>query len=81
MFFFFLLSGVFLPTGNGFAGNCSGVICFLKRGASARLRTSRSSDGPGEASDILNHKKALLVEQRKEKIHGGIFNGGPLIWA
>ena len=40
------------------------------------MRASRSSDGPGEASDILNHKKALLVEQRKQKIHDG-----PLIWA
>ena len=25
-----------------------------------KMRASRSSDGPGEASDILNHKKALL---------------------
>ena len=59
-FFFLLLAGVFFPTGNEFAGNCPGVICFLKKDASAKLRASRSSDGPGEASDILNHKKALL---------------------
>ena len=59
-FLFLLLAGVFFPTGNEFAGNCPGVICFLKKDASAKLRASRSSDGPGEASDILNHKKALL---------------------
>ena len=80
-FLFLFLAGVFIPNGNEFAGNCPGVICFLKKDASAKMRVYRSSDGPGEASDILNHKKALLVEQRKEKIHGGIFNGGPLIWA
>ena len=57
---FFLLSGVFFPTGNEFAGNCPGVVCFLKRDASAKLHASRSSDGPGEASDILNHKKGAI---------------------
>ena len=60
IFLFLLLAGVFFPTGNEFSGNCPGVICFLKKDASAKLRASRSSDGPGEASDILNHKKALL---------------------
>ena len=60
LFIYFLLSGVFLPTGKEFAGNCPGVICFLKRDASVKLRASRSSDGPGEASDILNHKKGAI---------------------
>ena len=60
MIIYFLLSGVFLPTGKEFAGNCPGVICFLKRDASVKLRASRSSDGPGEASDILNHKKGAI---------------------
>ena len=75
--FLFLLSGVlnFLLTEKEFSDNCPGVISFLKREAFTKLRASRPSDGPGEASDILNHKKALLVEQRKQKIHGG-----PLIW-
>ena len=59
-FLFFLLAGVFFPTGNEFSGNCPGVICFLKKDASAKLRASRSSDGPGEASDILNHKKGAI---------------------
>ena len=59
-FLFLLLAGVFFPTGNEFAGNCPGVICFLKKDASAKLRASRSSDGTGEASDILNHKKSTI---------------------
>ena len=64
--FLFLLSGVFLPTGNEFVGNCPGVICFLKRDASARLRASRSSDGPGEGSDILNQKGAISGTAERE---------------
>ena len=60
VFLFLLLAGVFFPTGNEFAGNCPGVICFLKKDASAKLRASRSSDGPGEVSDILNHKKSTI---------------------
>ena len=58
--FLFSLSGVFLPTGKEFAGNCSGVICFLKKDASGKLRCSRYFDGSGEASDILNHKKSTI---------------------
>ena len=58
--YFFLLSDIFSPTGNEFTGNCSGVICFLKRDASAKLHASRSSDGSGEASDILNHEKSAI---------------------
>ena len=60
--FLFLLSGVlnFLPTEKEFAGNCPGVISFLKREAFTKLRASRSSDGPGEASYILNHKKGAI---------------------
>ena len=57
-----MLSGVlnFLPTEKEFAGNYPGVISFLKREAFTKLRASRSSDGPGEASYILNHKKGAI---------------------
>ncbi|KAJ7363167.1 hypothetical protein OS493_011445 [Desmophyllum pertusum] len=44
---------VFLPSGKAFH-NCSGVICALKK-ESAKPIASRSSDGPGDASDIFNH--------------------------
>lgn len=61
-------SRVFLPTGKEFATNCPGVICSLKRDASSKLLASRSSDGPGKASDIFDHQKGTTsgTEERKD---------------
>lgn len=47
---------VISPTGKQFGHNCLGVICFLKR-ESAELRAYRSSDGPGNAVDIFDHRR------------------------
>ena len=52
----FLRLGVFSPTGEQFGGNCRGVICFLKREASAKLVANRSTDYIGNVNDILNHE-------------------------
>ena len=65
---FFFLLGVFLPTGKEFATNCPGVICNLKRDVTSKLHASRSSDGPGKASDIFDHQKGTTsgTEERKD---------------
>ncbi|KAJ7369552.1 hypothetical protein OS493_038157 [Desmophyllum pertusum] len=47
---------VFLPSGQDFP-NCSGVIRALKRDETKPIAT-RSSDGPGDASDIFNHRES-----------------------
>ena len=60
VFFFYSEAFSYRSTANKFADNCPGAICFLKRDAPAKLRASRSSDGPGEASDILNHEKSAI---------------------
>lgn len=61
-------SRVFLPTGKEFATNCPGIICNLKRDATSKLLASRSSDGPGKASDIFDHQKGTTsgTEERKD---------------
>lgn len=61
-------SRVFLPTGKEFATNCPGVICNLKRDVTSKLHASRSSDGPGKASDIFDHQKGTTsgTEERKD---------------
>ncbi|XP_022785945.1 coiled-coil domain-containing protein 150-like [Stylophora pistillata] len=65
-------SRVFLPAGREFVGICTGVICFLKHRAGnapcgAEPIASRSSDGHGEASDVLNHKTGVIsgTEERE----------------
>lgn len=65
---FFFILGVFLPTGKEFATNCPGVICNLKRDVTSKLHASRSSDGPGKASDIFDHQKGTTsgTEERKD---------------
>ena len=51
-----LLTGAFLPSGGEFTSPI-GVLSTLSRDRSARLVATRSSEGPGEASDIFDHSK------------------------
>lgn len=51
-----LLTGAFLPSGREFTSPI-GVLSTLSRDRSARLVATRSSEGPGEASDIFDHSK------------------------
>ncbi|KAJ7363113.1 hypothetical protein OS493_011387 [Desmophyllum pertusum] len=61
------VSRVFLPSGKAFH-NCSGVICALKKDVSAKPIATRSSDGPGDASDIFKTiDMAQQVERNKRK--------------
>ena len=45
-----------LPSGKDFSSS-PGVVRALKLEGSSTLEASRSSDGPGQASDIFDHKK------------------------
>ncbi|XP_027052150.1 E3 ubiquitin-protein ligase hecd-1-like [Pocillopora damicornis] len=64
-------SHVFLPAGKEFAGICTGVICFLKQrlkdAPCAELIASRSSDGPGDGADVLNHKTGTVSATEEKK--------------
>ena len=57
--------GVFLPRGKPFRGKCSGVLCALK--ASRNIPIERSSDGPGNANDILNHEQGTTSGTREKE--------------
>ena len=58
--------GVFLPNGKDFS-NSPGIVSALKRNTSAALVAERSSHGPGEASDIFDHKKGKTSGTKEEK--------------
>ena len=49
------LTGAFLPSGKEFSSP-TGVLSTLNRDDSVKLVATRSSDGPGEASDIFCHR-------------------------
>ena len=51
-----LLTGAFLPSGREFTSH-TGVLPTLIRDGSTRPVATRSSEGPGEASDIFDHSK------------------------
>lgn len=53
---FLLLTGAFLPSGKEFSSP-TGVLSTLNRDRSVKLVASRSSEGPGKASDIFDHNK------------------------
>ena len=62
----FPLLGVFLPGEKAFH-NCSGVICALKRDVSAKPIATRSSGGPGNASDIFDHRQGTTSGTKEMK--------------
>lgn len=51
---YYYYSGTFLPSEEDF--HKPGVICTLRRDASTKLFATRSSEGPGDANDVLNHQ-------------------------
>ena len=53
---FLLLTGAFLPSGKEFCSS-TGVLSTLNRDSSVKLVATRSSEGPGKASDIFHHSK------------------------
>jgi len=52
-----LLTGAFLPSEKEFTSP-TGVLSFLRRDGSVKLVATRSSEGPGKASDIFYHGNA-----------------------
>jgi len=53
---FLLLTGAFLPSGKEVYSS-TGVLFTLNRDSSVKLVATRSSEGPGKASDIFHHRK------------------------
>ncbi|XP_078378472.1 uncharacterized protein LOC144661540 [Oculina patagonica] len=53
-------TGTFLPSDEDFQK--PGVICSLKKEKSSEVVATRSSDGPGNANDVVNHQTYKLVK-------------------
>ncbi|XP_078378429.1 uncharacterized protein LOC144661517 isoform X1 [Oculina patagonica] len=56
----------FLPSGKDFSSS-PGIVCALKRKGSTTICATRSSDGPGEASDIFDNRIGKTSGTKEEK--------------
>ena len=72
---FLLLTGAFLPSGKEFYSS-TGVLSTLNRDSSVKLVATRSSEGPGKASDIFHHRKGRESGTDAKNVPGGV-----LTWA